>query len=143
VHPLRTRLGQKRRVVVPGPLFGRAIEGLPDEVRDAYAEARKCFQVQAFTAAVLLCRKLLMYVAVNKGDKPNKHFVEYIDYLVSKNYVSEPMKPWVTRIKDNGNEATHELPPSDEKMATDTLQFTATLLHLIYEIEHQMGSSGR
>jgi len=52
----------------PGYPFGGEIGGIAEAgVKELYDEARKCTGTQAFTAAVLVCRKLLMHIAVEKG----------------------------------------------------------------------------
>lgn len=53
----------------PGSMFGPQIQGLPKEVMGAYSEARNCYSVNAFTATELICRKILMHIAFEKGAK--------------------------------------------------------------------------
>jgi hypothetical protein len=65
----------------PGVVFGSPLKHLPTIVADAYEEARRCMSVGSFTAATLLCRKLLMNVAVSEGADPGEHFVVYVKYL--------------------------------------------------------------
>jgi hypothetical protein len=115
------------------------VEGLPEDVRDAYAEARLCLSVGAYTACELICRKLLIHVAADKGAdvKKGKSFESYLADLEAKGYVTPPMKPWVDLIRKHGNEATHELPPSSEGRAESTVAFTAQLLRAVYEMEYR------
>jgi hypothetical protein len=53
----------------------------------------------------------------------------------------------VDQIRSRANEATHDLLDIDTDRAENTLQFTAMLLRLVYELEHQTsrfaGPSGR
>jgi hypothetical protein len=56
-----------QNIQFPGPAFGRAVASVPQEVAALYGEARSCMTVNAFTSAVLTCRKLLMHIAVEKG----------------------------------------------------------------------------
>jgi hypothetical protein len=67
--------------VLPGLPFGPSVEGLPADIQDAYEEARQCMAVQAFTAAELICRKILMHVAVEKGAKAGESFTAYLTHL--------------------------------------------------------------
>jgi hypothetical protein len=121
--------------VFPGALFGPSIEGIPPDVESAYNEARRCLQVNARTACELMCRKILMHVAVDKGAKEGKTFAFYLDHLESAGYMTPPIRQWATLIKDHGNAATHELAEPDEERAKGTLVFTAELLRLIYEMD--------
>jgi len=122
--------------IIPGPRFGPSVEGLPSNVEDAYEEARQCMAAQAFTAAELLCRKILMHIAVEKGAAAGEKFAAYLTYLEQTGYITPPMKPWVDLIRKHGNLATHELPPSDRQRAESTVMFTAELLRLVYEMEY-------
>lgn len=120
----------------PGSAFGPQIEGLPQPISDAYQEARNCMSVNAFSACELICRKILMHVAVEKGAKAGDTFANYISFLEQKGFVTPPMKGWVELIKDHGNKATHRLEAPDKERAESTLMFTAELLRLIYEMDH-------
>jgi hypothetical protein len=108
--------------------------GLPSDVAAGYEEARRTISVGAYTSCELICRKLLMHVAVDKGAKEGKTFASYIDHLVAEGFVTPPMKDWVRLIKDNGNEATHLLLAPSRERAEGTLMFTAELLRLTYEM---------
>jgi uncharacterized protein DUF4145 len=122
--------------VYPPMPFGPDVIGLPQDVKRAYYEARRCIGVGAYTAAELMCRKILMHVGVDKGAKEGQKFAAYLTYLESHGYVTPPMKGWVELIKDHGNAATHELPSTTRQRAESTLMFTAELLRLVYEMEH-------
>ena len=126
---------RKDGCVYPGKVFGPVIEGLPRSVSDGYEEARNCMSVNAFTACELICRTILMYVAVEKGAKENETFVSYIDYLENKGFITPPMKEWVGLIKEHGGKAAHLLEGTDEKRAESTVMFTAELLRLVYEMD--------
>ena len=120
----------------PGTLFGPIIEGLPKNVEEAYQEARSCMSVKAYTACELLCRKILMHVAVEKGAKERESFSYYLTFLGNEGYITPPMTNWVDLIRQHGGKATHLIETPDRKRAESTLMFTAELLRLIYEMEH-------
>jgi hypothetical protein len=92
--------------------------------------------VNAYTACELLCRKILMHVAVDKGGKEGESFATYLTYLQNAGYITPSMKGWVDLIRQHGNKATHEIDPPDSKRAEGTLMFTGELLRVIYEMEH-------
>ena len=120
----------------PGSTFGPVIEGLPQDVLDAYSEARNCYSINAFTATELMCRKILMHVAVEKGAKEKETFEFYLNFLSEQGYITPPMKEWVDLIRQHGGKATHLIEKPARKRAESTLMFTAELLRLIYEMEH-------
>jgi len=120
----------------PSVLFGPEIVGLPSNVKEVYQEARNCMSVNAYTACELVCRTILMYVAVEKGAKEKQTFVDYISYFQDKQLITPNMKPWVDIIRGHGGKSAHTLEKPDKNRAESTLMFTAELLRLVYEMEH-------
>ena len=126
--------------MAPAPLPAENVEGLPAEVASAYLEARKAMGMGAHTSTELMCRKILMHCAVDKGAREGETFVAYLDYLVTTGYVTPPMRPWLDLIKNHGNQSTHRLQAATEERARNTLAFTTQLLRLVYEMDHKAQS---
>lgn len=123
------------RAVFPGPLPGQQVADLPVDVASAWQEARSAFSVNAFTCAEIMCRKILMHVAVDAAKSaPNKKFIEYLDDLDRAGFIASGLRPAVARIKDRGNVAAHDLPASTDADAVLTLRITEHLLQSIYEL---------
>jgi hypothetical protein len=57
---------------LPGVAPGSSVEHLPLDVASLYIEARNCVAASCYTAAVLVCRKLLMNIAVAQGANPGE-----------------------------------------------------------------------
>ena len=121
-------------VQIPGSAFGSVVEGIDKkDVEDLYEEARQCTSANAFTAAILCCRKLLMHIAVSKGASEGLKFIEYVEYLAENNYIPPDAKDWVDHIRDKGNEANHEITIMTKTEAEELLSFMEMLLKVIYE----------
>ena len=129
---------------VPGVPYGNSVAHLPSDVSSLYDEARNCTAASCYTAAVLICRKLLMNIAVAQGAKPGQSFISYVDYLASNGYVPPNGKGWVDHIRRKGNEATHEIVLMTQDDAHDLISFAEMLLKFIYEFPNRVpgGSSG-
>jgi hypothetical protein len=125
---------------MPPPPFGSQVQHLPDDVQRVYAEARSCIAVGACTATALLCRKLLMNVAVAKGATPGKHFTVYVDFIEAQHLVPPGSKAWLDDIRDKGNEATHEIPAVARADAEEILSFVEILLKFVFEMPAQMAA---
>ena len=82
----------------------------------------------------MLCRKILMHVAVEKGAEENKSFKHYVDWLVDERYVPRGGEGWVDYIRTRGNEANHEIAPINADDAKALLFFTEALLRNVYEL---------
>lgn len=123
----------------PGYPYGNEVTGIEDQgVKQLYDEARRCTSAQAYTAAVLACRKLLMHIAVQKGAPPGKGFILYVEYLSDNHYVPPDGKQWVDEIRKKGNEASHEILLMIAEDAQDILGFTEMLLRFIYEFPYRV-----
>jgi hypothetical protein len=120
---------------VPGPLVGRTIAGITDDdVEKLYGEARKALASGAPSAAVLVCRKLLMHIAVEQGAKEGKGFTYYAKYLEDEHVVGAPFAGVVEHIKEEGNKENHELEVSSVDEATMLLKLVEFVLASIYEL---------
>ena len=117
----------------PSPAYGQPVPKLPSSLDSLYEEARRCTTQACYTAAVLLCRKLLMNIAVAEGAGEGLKFIEYVEYMASKGYVPPNGRHWVDHIRKRGNEATHEIALMTESDARELLVFTEMLLKFIYE----------
>lgn len=118
----------------------RTPRGLPPTDAAIWEEVRACLGAQAHAAAVMLCRKLLLHVAVANGLEPKNEkdrapsFLQAVDHLQAEEVITKKMRPWVDRIKDVGNEGAHELKPVTRETALDVARFTEQLLVLAYEL---------
>ncbi|GFN40551.1 MAG: conserved hypothetical protein [Marine Group I thaumarchaeote] len=124
-------------IIFPASKFGSSVEGLPGIVQKAYDEARLCYSVGAFTACELICRKILMNVAVDKGADENDSFVNYLDFLKTEGYITEAMMSWVSLIREHGGKSTHYIAEPEKTRAESTLMFTEQMLKIIYEATHR------
>lgn len=120
---------------VPGPMVGRTVTGITDtKVEKLYDEARKALASGAPSAAVLVCRKLLMHIAVEQGAEEDKGFTYYATYLSDQHIVGAPFAGVVAHIKDQGNKENHELEVSSPDEATGLLKLVEFVLASIYEL---------
>lgn len=127
-------------VVKPETRPLRTPRGLPPTDMVIWDEVRSCLGVYAYSATVMLCRKLLLHIAVDKG-LPAKNsrnrapsYLDAVKHLESAGVITADMREWVEEIKDIGNDANHELTPITDIQATDVATFTEQLLVLAYEM---------
>lgn len=119
----------------PPSLVGSSIANLPEDVAQAWREARTTHAVAAYTSSEIMCRKILMHLAVSVAQsKEGDTFKAYIEQLDKAGYISAGLRPSVEKIKNRGNGANHALPASTEAESVVTLKITEHLLRGIYEI---------
>jgi hypothetical protein len=117
----------------PESSFGNSVKHVPDELYSLYQEAQRCTSQNCHTAAVLLCRKILMNIAVELGAVPGKSFVSYINHLSNENYIPPNARHWVDHIRQKGNEANHEVHAMTVNDSKELVLFTEMLLKLVFE----------
>jgi DNA-directed RNA polymerase subunit RPC12/RpoP len=118
----------------PGPLLGRNIDKLPDDISEIYREIRDSIQNGNFTAAQLLGRKLIMHLAVDvAGAKEGDTFVSYVSFLKQAGYIPPTGDKWIDYVKKMGNEKNHEIKIGKKEEAEKILKFIEVLLIFIYE----------
>lgn len=120
----------------PSPSYGNDVSNISNnDIERLYSEARSCFSVNAYTAAALCCRKLLMNLSVSYGADEGKSFVHYINYLEENHYTPPNSNGWVDQIRQKGNEATHEIPSISEEDAKKIIHFSEMLLKFNFEFQ--------
>lgn len=75
-----------------------------------------------------------MNLAVLEGAEENKSFQHYVDYLASNGFVPPKGRPWVDRIRQSGNAATHEVEIVSEQGAQDVVYLLENLLRFNFEM---------
>ncbi len=123
---------------VPENAPGNPVAKVPDEISTLYDEARLSTAAGAFTAAVLVCRKILMHIAVEEKAREGLSFLSYVEYLSDKGYVPPNGKVWVDYIRQKGNEANHEITLMRKEDAVALIIFVEMLLRFIYEFPHKV-----
>lgn len=119
---------------VPGPLLGREIKNLPDDVGKIYFEIRESIKNNILTGAILLGRKLIMHIAVSATGAPeNKTFEFYINHLKEKNYIPPNGEKILEYIRKTGNQKNHQIKIGILEEAEKILRFIEGLLIFIYE----------
>ncbi|WP_431261130.1 DUF4145 domain-containing protein [Roseateles chitinivorans] len=118
---------------IPGIPPGNDVNHLPSGLEKLYREARLCVSVNAFTASVLISRKMLMNIAVEQGAPEGKTFIFYVEYLSTSGFIPPNGRQWVDHIRKKGNEATHEIALMSSGDAEELISFVEMLLKFIYE----------
>jgi hypothetical protein len=113
--------------------LGNPVQQVPEALNKLYDEARRCTAQNCYTAAVLICRKMLMNIAVAQGATEGLKFIDYVSYLSEKGFVPPNGKHCVDHNRKKGNEATHEIALMGAPEATELLGFVEMLLRFIFE----------
>jgi predicted metal-binding protein len=105
----------------------------PDLIR-LFSEAAISFAGNAFTAASLVCRKILMAVAVDQGAADGGNFTLYVDYITNTILNYPKAKHAIDAIRKIGNEATHKIQFVDHADARRSLRICQYVLDAVYDL---------
>ena len=119
---------------IPGSRLGNDIARLPTDIEQLYNEARDAASVGAFSACAMVARKVLMNLAVREGAEENKTFQYYVKYLGDHGFIPPRGRGWVDRIRQSGNEATHEIKVFTGADARDVMHLLESLLRHTFEM---------
>ncbi len=122
-------------IQIPDVLPGVLVPDVPESLASLYEEARASVAAGAFTASVLVCRKMLMDLAVEQGDeyRRGKQFFDYVKYLATTIFAPPHGEDWLNKIREQGNKATHELGTMSKDDALLLIKFIEMLLRMLYE----------
>lgn len=118
---------------IPAALPGRPIKRLPVIVNQVYEEARSCIAAGAYTAAVMILRKILMNLAVEEDAKEGDSFAHYVDYLCDNGFVHKRQHEQAHRIQRLGNDANHKIESRTKEDALELLNLVQLILINNYE----------
>lgn len=121
-----------------GIMPGKRITKLPEQINKIYNEARACISVKAYTAAVMLFRKILMNLAVEEGAKAGGSFVSYVDFLCKNGSVHKKQTKQADEVRKMGNDANHQIECRTEEEAMELLKFIEFLLLNNYEFADEI-----
>jgi hypothetical protein len=122
----------------PGGSYGNPVLHVPEPLNTLYEEARRDYSHNAYTSTVLVCRKILMHVAVDKESTlAGKSFKECVDWLGSSRYTPPGADKWIDKIRKKGNEANHEINIMEQTSAAELITYCEMLLKLIYEFPNR------
>lgn len=106
----------------------------PPDLATLYEEAATSYSAGAFTSASMVCRKLLMACACDKGDAEGRKFVQYVDYITDEVLTYSDAKTAIEKIKDIGNEANHKISFVNKVDAERALKIVTYLLRAVYSL---------
>ena len=117
----------------PYTIQGKSIKKMPKDVAHCYDEARLALSAGAYTAAVMMFRKILMNLAVNEGANEGDSFANYVTFLCDNGFVHKKQHEQAKSLKKLGNDANHKIESRTEDEAKEMLKFVELLLLNNYE----------
>lgn len=114
---------------------------IPHQLRQAHEEARKCFSVKAYTAAVVMVRRTLEGVCKDQNVQQGRRNVplfQMLESLKSAGKIDGRLFEWAQALRVLGNEGAHfteaEVTRED---ASDSIDLAEALLDYMYVLSAQ------
>lgn len=113
---------------------------VPEPLRNEHAEARKCFNVKAYTAAAVMVRRILEGVCKELGVEA-KTLIQSLNKLQETGAIDGRLFEWAQELRIFGNQGAHfaGVPVSRED-AEDALALAEALLDYLYVLSAQFDS---
>lgn len=105
---------------------------VPQSIRAAFDEARRCIQAGAYTASAIMCRKVAEGVCVAHGMKKG-NLAASLRSLAEGGVLETRMLGWADHLRLYGNDAAHDVEIQIEQAeAEDLLDFTRALVEYVF-----------
>jgi hypothetical protein len=95
---------------------------VPKTLRACFEEARACYQVRAYTASAIMCRRALELLAIERGVR-ECNLAQSVTKLKEQGDIDQRLYDWCDALRLAGNEAAHEVgqgvPQADAKDMND------------------------
>lgn len=110
-------------------------ESIPSQVADDYVEANKCFDIDAWKASSVMCRRALQSSVIEKGAIKDR-MIDQIDELYRKEIITKDIKNWAHEIRLTGNIGAHPdkdgLEAITKEDAKELIDFLEEYLNYVY-----------
>lgn len=134
----------------PAPHSADLDEAIPDTLRDAYTEGARALGVRAPRAAVVMFRRTLEALVVDRGDDEAKRRLEHnlvgaLQAMAESGVLNGSLAEWATEIRVVAKSGAHFDPLADvgQEDAEDLARLTRELLRYVYEMPAQIQRTRR
>lgn len=120
--------------IFPLPSYAqKKIEGVSDDIWIDYIEACKCLDIKTYNATVVMCRRALQNIAIDKGAKKSDDLYIQLEDLKNKGIIQGILYEAAKHIRTIGNDGAHpEKSKVTEDDAKEIKDFTWQIIDYIY-----------
>lgn len=114
-----------------------AIKNCPRIVINPYQEALKCHRAHAYEACVIMCRKGIEAICMDKGEL-NGNLANKLLGLKNKQILDETLYSWANELRLIGNDGAHSHDQIvTQQDAKDSIDFFDALITYLYHLVNQ------
>jgi hypothetical protein len=93
--------------IYPTPEPSPTDKSIPEIIRQDIIEAKLCFNVSAFNATVVMARRSIESICIDKGADKNDRLHQQINKMRNQGIITEELKSWATEVRFVGNDGAH------------------------------------
>lgn len=110
------------------------IGNAPKTIIKPYREAIKCYKANAYEACVIMCRKGIEAICIDKGETKG-NLINKLNNLKSNGILENTFFNWSNQLREIGNIGAHSHDEEINKQdAKDTLEFFEALILYLYHL---------
>lgn len=114
-----------------------ALKNAPEIVISPYKEASKCYRAQAYEACVIMCRKGIEAICMDKGELKG-NLANKLLGLKNKQILDETLYSWANELRLIGNDGAHSHDQIvTQQDAKDSIDFFDALITYLYHLVNQ------
>lgn len=119
-------------VIYPTPQPSPTDVRIPEIIKCDIQEAKKCFSVSAFSATVVMARRAVESICIDKGANKGNPLHKQIEEIRQKGIITEDLKEWATEVRYTGNTGAHAGMQPTRQDAESILHLAEQFAHVIY-----------
>ena len=104
-------------------------KAIPEPIRKDWAEAKTCQYAGAYKGVVVMARRVMQQIAVDKGAATGK-LHEQIDWMFKEGLITKSLHDAATEVRHFGNYGAH---PQDDGLDEVSPESAAEVMHLTVE----------
>lgn len=121
--------------IYPNPLPKAIDENIKENIKKDCEEANLCFSIRAYRAAVVMARRALQSICLDKGAKDDEKLEKQIDWLLSEAIITKDLKNWAHEVRMVGDNAAHpKKPEEDQSVSKDDAEDILKLLEQFCQV---------
>jgi hypothetical protein len=114
-----------------------ALKNAPEIVIGPYKEASKCYRAQAYDACVIMCRKGIEAICIDKGETKG-NLAQRLKNLKDKRILEDTLYNWTNELRLIGNDGAHSHDQIVTQLdAKDSMDFFDALITYLYHLVDQ------
>lgn len=118
--------------IYPAPEPSPTDNRIPKIIRQDILEAKLCYNVSAFNATVVMARRAIESICIDKGADKSKNLFQQINEIRNLGIITEELKSWATEIRFVGNDGAHPGDLVEKEDAEVILKLSEQFAQVIY-----------